>query len=220
LRYVVVDSVQVFQWLRLTLPPEAEILMEGETSPIMALLARDGRQYLISAFGFIVEDDVTGEPMLNTDWVVRDHFPIFVSNALQYLAGSLSPSGVRNVEPGEPIEFPIPEGADELRIRRPDGETDRVPTGGFISLNYANTRKVGLYEAVEGVEGRNQFAVNLFSADESDINPTRKLSLGGSQLEAGASVRRVNKPFWTWLLLAIVVVLALEWAIYSKRVYV
>ena len=220
LRYVAIETVQVFRWLRLSLPPQAQILIEGETSPVMALLSRDGRQYLISGFGLLTRDDITGEPMLNTDWVFKAHFPVFVSNALQYLAGSLSPKGVRNVRPGEPMEFPVPQGTASLRVRRPNGQTDRVLTAGFATVHYARTRRVGVYEASPSVEGQDRFAVNLFDAGESDVTPRRTLTLSGETLEATGGVQRVNKPFWPWLLLAMVVVLGLEWAIYSKRVFV
>ncbi len=220
LRYVAVDTVQVYQWLALAVPPEAERLIEGETSPVLAYLTREGRQYLICAFSVLMEDPVTGRPMMNTDWVFKPHFPVFLSNALQYLAGSLSPTGLRNVRPGEPIEFPVLEGTDEITVRRPDGESDRVPTAGFTTVNYARTRRVGVYNARPGIEGEDTYAVNLFSAAESDVKPRSALTLAGTKLTATEEVQRVNKPLWPWLLLAVLAVLAIEWAVYSKRVYV
>jgi hypothetical protein len=158
--------------------------------------------------------------MLNTDWVIKPHFPVFLSNAIQYLAGSLSPSGVRNVRPGEPLEFPVLAGTGEITIRRPDGTTDRVATAGFQNVNYARTRKVGVYTARPSLEGRDTYSVNLFSAAESDVAPKKSLTLAGKQLTATEEVRRVNKPVWPWLLLGLLAILALEWAIYSKRVFV
>ncbi len=220
LRYVAVETVQVFKWLRLTLPLHAEVLIEGESSPLLAYMSDEGRQFLLCAFGIIAEDEFTGEPMLNTDWVVKAHFPVFISNALQYLAGSLSPKGVRNVQPGEPMEFPVPEGEDTLYVRRPDGREDAVPTAGFNTVNYARTRKVGVYEAKPSIEGHNAYAVNLFSRDESSICPRQTLTLSGAKIESRGGIRRVNKPVWPWLLLSMLGILALEWAIYSKRVYV
>ncbi|MCB9850156.1 MAG: BatA domain-containing protein [Phycisphaerales bacterium] len=220
LRYVAVDNIQVFQWSELTLPTDAEKLIEGETSPVLAYLARDGRQYLICAFGIIAEDEITGQPMLNTDWVIKPHFPVFLSNAIQYLAGSLSPTGMRNIRPGEPIQFPVLEGTQEIAVRRPDGESDHIQAAGFANVNYARTRRVGVYTAKPGIEGRDRFAVNLYSAGESDIAPRQKLTLSGKQLTASGEVQRVNKPVWPWILLAAIAVLALEWAVYSKRVFV
>jgi len=220
LRYVSVDNVQVYQWQELTVPNDAERLIEGETSPVLVYLSRDGRQHLISAFPIIARDELTGEPMLNTDWVIKPHFPVFLSNAIQYLAGSLSPGGARSVRPGEPIEFPVLRGADEISVRCPDGRSERIATAGFESVNFARTRRVGVYTANPGIEGRDRFAVNLFDAHESDVAPRKKLTLSGKQLTASDEVRRVNKPVWPWILLGVLAVLALEWAIYSKRVFV
>ncbi len=220
LRYVAVDTIHVFQWLRLNLPSSAQVIMEGESSPVMALLYQDGRQYLISAFGLIANDDVTGEPMLNTDWVVKAHFPIFVYNAIQYLADAITPSGQRSIQPGEPMEFPVEKGVTTVRIRRPDGFVDRIDTGEQPTVTYARTRRAGIYTADPVPEARAKVAVNLFSDAESDIAPRRKLTLSGEQVSAEQGIRRVNKPFWPWLLVAMVVVLAIEWAIYSKRVFV
>jgi hypothetical protein len=222
LRYVAVDSIQVSQWFELSLPTDAERLIEGETGPVLAYLARDGRQFLISAFGVIATDDVTGLPMLNTDWVIKPHFLVFLSNSIQYLAGSLSPTGMRNIRPGEPIQFPVLEGTEKITVHRPQGEPkqDEIATAGFTNVNYARTRRVGVYRAAPGVEGQDRFAVNLYAAGESDVTPRSELVLSGKKLEATGDVRRINKPFWPWLLLAALVFLVLEWVVYSKRVYV
>ncbi|MCB9867926.1 MAG: VWA domain-containing protein [Phycisphaerales bacterium] len=220
LRYVDVSNVQVYQWRKLTVPSDATRLIEGETSPVLVYLTRDGRQYLISAAPIIAIDDLTGEPMLNTDWVIKPHFPVFLSNAIQFLAGSLSPTGERSVQPGEPLEFPVLAGTDEIFVQRPDGETDKVATAGFTNVNYARTRHVGVYRARPGIEGQDKFAVNLFNAAESDVAPRKSLTLAGKHLAATDDVHRVNKPLWPWLLLGLLAVLALEWAIYSKRVFV
>lgn len=220
LRYVAVETVQILQWLKLTLPPQAEVLMEGESGPILAMLTQDGRQYLIAGFGILTKDEISGAPMLNTNWVAKAHFPVFFYNAIQYLAGSLAPTGVRSIRPGEPMEFPVPEGAKSLQIHRPDSTIDTIPTEGFATANYARTRLAGIYRAEPAVEGHDCYAVNLFSAKESDVAPKKTLTLSGEKLEASEGLSRVNKPVWPWFLLGILAVLAIEWAIYSKRVYV
>jgi hypothetical protein len=218
LRYVSLSTVQIYQWRDLKLPREAEVIVEGQTTPVMAALTRDARQYLICAFPLVAEDE--DGPVLNTDWVVKSHFPVFMYNALQYLAGAIGTVGQKPNRPGEPLEFPVPPGTDTLRIRRPDGELDSIPTSGFTAINYANTRRVGLYTASPGIPGRDQQAVNLFSSAESDITPRSSLALGGERLEAAGGVERINEPLWPWILLGVLLVLAVEWAIYVRRVRV
>ena len=220
LRYVAVDTIQVYRWLRLTLPAKAVTLIEGETSPIMATLADGPRRFLICAFGLLTRDDVTGQPMLNTNWMTKVHFLIFVYNAIQNLSGSLSATGLESIRPGQPIEFPAPQDQEQLHVRRPDGDVDTVIVGGFESVNYARTRRVGVYRATDGLPGRNTFAVNLFDTAESNIQPKKTLELSGENVTARSGAVRVNKPVWPWILLAVLGVLVLEWAIYSRRVYV
>ncbi|MGB2985113.1 MAG: BatA and WFA domain-containing protein, partial [Phycisphaerae bacterium] len=57
LRHVAVETLYVYEWLELNLPPEAVSLVDGETSPVIAYLTRDASQYLISAFSLITEDE-------------------------------------------------------------------------------------------------------------------------------------------------------------------
>ncbi|HNO77590.1 MAG TPA: BatA and WFA domain-containing protein [Phycisphaerae bacterium] len=220
LRYVGIGKIMVHQWLNLQLPQQAEPLVEGEDAPIMALLSQDGMHFLISAFSLVAEDEITGQALLNSDWGFKPHFPVFLQNAIQFMTGSLSFKGVRNVRPGNPIEFAVPEGTDEISVRRPDGFVAKVQTASFTTVNYAGTRKVGVYTAKPAIEGREQYAVNLFNGVESSIAPSKVLRLAGTNVEAKASTEIVNKPFWPYLLLAILAVLLIEWAIYSKRVFV
>jgi hypothetical protein len=220
LRYVGIGKIMIHQWLELTLPAQAEPLVEGENAPIMAMLSQDGMHFLISAFSLVARDEITGEALLNSDWGFKPHFPVFLQNAIQFMTGSLSFKGVRNVRPGSPIEFSVPKNTGEIRVRRPDGFVAKVQTGNFTSVNYAGTRKVGVYSAEPSVEGREQYAVNLFNDTESNVAPSKVLKLAGSNVTATASVEHVNKPFWPYLLLAILGVLLIEWTIYSKRVFV
>ncbi len=220
LRYVGIGKVLIHQWLALTLPMQAETLVEGEDAPVMALLSQDGMHFLISAFSLVVEDDISGQALLNSDWGFKPHFPVFLQNAIQFMTGSLSFKGVRNVRPGDPIEFVVPDSIDEISVRRPDGTVAKVQTGQFTNVNYAGTRTVGVYTAQPAVEGKEQYAVNLFNSTESNVAPSKVLKLAGTQVETTASVEIVNKPFWPYLLLGILAVLLIEWAIYSKRVFV
>ncbi len=220
LRYVNIGKVLIYQWQELILPQSAEPLVEGQETPIMALLSQDGMHFLISAFSLVAKDDISGEALLNSDWGFKPHFPVFLQNAIQYMTGSLSFKGVHNVRPGDPIEFAVPENTDEIQVRRPDGFVAKVQTGQFTSVNYAGTRNVGVYSAKPAIEGRDQYAVNLFNASESNIAPSKVLKLAGSNVEATAAVEHINKPFWPYLFLAMLAVLLLEWAIYSKRIFV
>ncbi|MCH7719809.1 MAG: BatA and WFA domain-containing protein [Planctomycetes bacterium] len=220
LRHVHMETVDVDRWRRLALPSETVTLIEGETSPILSHLSRDGSEYLICAFPLLVRDSESGEPMVNTDWVQELHFVPFMHNAMQYLSATLVTAGMQNVLPGEPVKLPVPEGTTSVRIHRPDGTEDEVPSAGYASVHYAKTRTVGVYRAEPGVDGQDYFAVNLFSPAESRVAPNRHLTIGGAVVAASESLERINEPLWQWPLLAVLAVLLLEWIVYNKRVFV
>lgn len=219
LRYVAVEAIDVLEWFELKLPPDAKPLMEGETSPVLAYLTRDASQFLISAFALIVTDE-RGVARLNTDWIAKLDFVVFMQNAVQFLAANLSTTGKKSVAPGEAVSLPIPPRLDTVKIIRPDGVTDSVPAARYQTIHYARTRAVGPYRVEPGVAGQDVFAVNLFNPVESDVAPVRSLTVGAGKIEPQAAGVQVSKPAWTYFLLALLVLLLLEWMVYNRRVMV
>jgi hypothetical protein len=224
LRHIAVETLDVARWSRLSLPADATSLIDGQTSPVLAYLTRDASQFLISAFSLIVMDD-GGLPRMNTDWVATVDFVVFVQNAVQYLASNIAATGARSVPPGEPVTVPV--ATDErgrpreaVVIVRPDRVRDEMPTGGAQSVHYARTRTVGAYRVEGAAAGREVFAVNLFNAVESDVAPVENMALGADGATAQASAVQVTRPAWPYLLLAILVLLILEWIVYNRRVLV
>ncbi|MCP4592840.1 MAG: VWA domain-containing protein [bacterium] len=219
LRHVPVVNIDVYEWNRLTLPPEAETLIEGESSPVLSYFTSEGRQYLISAFGLLIEDEV-GQPMMNTFWATKAHFPVFMYNAIAFLSSSLSPTARVATRPGDPVALLRPPKGDTLFVRRPNGARDTVTPGKTRTAHYARTRRVGVYRLEPAVAGQEVFAVNLFSSAESDIQPSNNLIVGATALQATEGAQLVNQPLWPYLLIAVLVILLLEWIIYNKRVFV
>ena len=220
LRHVTVETVRVWEEYRLTAPSDATVLMEGETSPVMCYFSRDGSDYLVSSFPLIIEDEVTGQPLMNTTWFTKAHFLVFTYNAIQYLSANVSASGESSVRPGSPVQIPIRARARRVVVARPDGTQDEIPSAGAQYAHYGRTRLAGVYQAQGGPIGENEFAVNLFSQAESDVRPTTTFSIGATQVATGGQLAKVNRPFWPWVLLAVLFVLVLEWVIYNKRVFV
>ncbi len=219
LRHVQVAGIDVFQWVELTAPVDAVQLIKGQSSPVLAYLSRAGSQYLVSAFSLIVEDD-NGNPMLNTYWVTKPHFIVFLQNAIQYLSSSLMATGTKSARPGDPVMIAAPPGESSIVVQRPDNVRDSIPSAGAQTLHYARTRTVGIYRAEPGMPGQDRFAVNLFDAVESCTAPRTKLSIGTETLTVAAGDKPTNRPAWPYVLLAMLGVLTLEWVVYNRRVFV
>lgn len=219
LRHVPVAAVDAFEWVELSLPPDAVMLMKGQSSPVMAVLNRAASQYLICAFPLIVDDEA-GSPMLNTYWVTTPPFIVFLQNAVQFLSSSLLSMGTKSALPGAPVTVPVPQDTQTVDIKRPDQTHDAVPSAGFQTVHYARTRNVGLYKVEPGIPGHDTFAINLFDAVESDVTPRPKLEIGTETVAAQTGEQPTNKPAWPYVLMAMLGVLSLEWVVYNRRVFV
>jgi hypothetical protein len=219
LRHIAVETIDVARWLRLSLPPEAVSLIDGQTSPVLAYLTRGASQFLISAFGLIVLDD-NGTPRMNTDWATSADFVVFMQNAVNFLSSNVAATGARSIAPGEPVTLAVPPRTDSVKVIRPDRTEDVVATGGAAMVHYRGTRQVGTYRVAPGVAGQDMVAVNLFNPNESNVAPAPSVTLGADGAKPRAATVQVTIPAWPYLLLAMLFLLLLEWIVYNRRVLV
>ena len=87
---------------------------------------------------------------------------------------------------------------------------------------FSQTDHVGIYEIREGKNVTQRFAVNLFDSSESDIapNPEAALQIGYVEVEGRSGWEFVRRELWKFLLLLALFVLAIEWYIYNRRIYI
>ncbi len=216
LRYIAFEHLRIIGAKKLSLPRSAEILMHGRGGPMVAAMNREGGRLLIQSFALLDEKRET----LNTPWLLRPGFPLYVLNAVRYLAGAgrLREGSWR--QPGEAINVPAVAGRREVEMERPDGSREEVAVRSSGQAYYGRTDRVGLYRAEGALSGRDLYAVSLCADSESEIAPRRTLVLGSAPVSGSSSAQNVMEPVWTWLLAAVLAVLALEWIVYNKRVFV
>ncbi|HVP11139.1 MAG TPA: VWA domain-containing protein [Phycisphaerae bacterium] len=209
LRSVGVDRVFISKWKRLTLPEHAVKLIEGEDSVVLALVTEPGHRYVISAFD-----------VLDTNLPLQPAFPIFLQNAVMYLAGGGLLDEGRLIRPGDTMSLPVPPGAQNVRIDGPDGREENLEVQGRHSMTFAHTYLAGVYRAVFDDKGRtaNAFAVNTLDPIESLITPNETFTIGAEQVASVTGQVKVNEPLWPWAAGAALLVLLVEWWIYNKRV--
>ena len=216
LRYIAFEHVRIISANALTLPRDAEVLIEGRHGPILAELNRPGSRYLIQSFALL---DEKGESW-NTPWLERTGFPLYVLNAVRYLAGVGTAREGAWRRPGEALNVPAAAGRGAVTLHRPDGRSEEVVVRGSGEAYYGRTDRVGLYHAEGAVSGRGLYAISLCDDEESDIAPSRTLVLGSAPVRGESRAANVMQPVWPWLLVGVLVVLTLEWIIYNKRVLV
>lgn len=206
LRYVALSFVFVGADRQLTVPEDAEVLIEGGQGPSLVHLVSGRSQHLILSFG--IED--------STWW--KKSFPIFLYNAIQYLGGStVQDSGA--VHPGATVELVL--GAGETgRVVTPTGETVEVVGDAGGLAFFGQTQSVGLYRLRAGSEVARRFAVNLEDAAESDIRPRSALTVGGTEVSEAAAIRTATPEIWRWFVGAALLLMIVEWWIYTRRVHI
>ena len=155
------------------------------------------------------------DPTLST-MPYRVGFPVMVANAVDLGFRQAELSGVRGMQAGPmpPIAVDQP---GEYTVAGPDGLTQRVVADEAGLLrgvlagtlgDYRITRDGGIAEGGREVK---TFGVNLLDATESRLAGVEEIVFEEVTVAASAIEPSVDRPFWRWLALAALAVMAFEW---------
>jgi hypothetical protein len=151
--------------LKLHVPPEAQVLVDGLKGPLI-VLARDGKRTNL-IIGFDPKDSY---------WPLELSFPMFWHHALQFLAVGSDMDVRQSCAPGASPVIPRANleragaGLKQLKLKGPDGErTLSVPATGDFALPPLN--HTGVYSTDPPVPQFEKIAVNLLDSNESNILP-------------------------------------------------
>jgi len=210
LRHCALSSVFVAQGLRLGLPREALVLAEFGEGPAMAVVQRQGSTFLIVAFD-----------VLQSNWPFESSFILFCYNALDFLALQAAQVQAGQWKVGEPI---VAEGLPArvpVTISGPGLDRTAVTSDDSGAVRFPPTQRAGVYRLDLPGQPSRLFAANLLDAQESDIAPRRQITLAGGQVQAqSGQVKRTNVPLWPALAVLALVLVCVEWWVYSGRVRV
>lgn len=211
MRNVAYEGIFISKWRKLELPEHAVSLLEGSDSVLMAALTDPGHRYVIGSFD-----------LLESNWPIKEAFPIFLQNAIGYLASGGLIETKRVIRPGDTISATVPAGATTATITRPDGGIDERPARPGTILSYARTKDAGVYRVAfdDPAQTSETYAANLLDANESRIAPNERFTVGSENVEAVRAETRVNEPLWPWAAGMALVLLIVEWWIYNRRVMI
>lgn len=182
-------------------------------SALLAIGPREAFEDVVMSFKLVDTDGV------NTEWPLRQSFPVFVLNLVRYLGSPRDGLALANVVPGSPIELKIDRAeSDELTVRSPTGKEFKVKRTPHQTFQFTRTDEVGVYDIRSEQGSLVKFAVNLFDPRESKIAPHQTLDFSFEALEATDARETVKHEWWKWLVALALVVLVLEWVIYNRRV--
>ncbi|MEM6562776.1 MAG: hypothetical protein AAF656_14325, partial [Planctomycetota bacterium] len=192
-----------------SVPLDAQVLLEGVKGPMLVLHRQGGRTVLV------------GFDILQSDWPVKVTFPVFLHNAIKFLAVGSDLNVRQSLPPGTTPRLPRNNidragNPDEIALIGPFGEVEAtVPETGDVVLEPLET--VGLYTLRPAVPQFERLAVNLLSTTESAIAPSELPPGGvGESIDGGSRLSRLE--WWWWLVAAAGVFLLVEWWVYTRKV--
>ena len=204
--YVDFDAVNLLQF-RQVQATWAQSLIVADGGALLLAGEIDGRQIAILTFD-----------LRDSDLPLQIAYPILLSSLLTWF----TPQDII-AEPaitvGDTVALRPPLDAAAIIATLPDGSTRDIS----ISANpiFADTTQPGLYQLeVRRSNDSTQsalFAVNLFAPMESDITPNTVLTLGETEIVPGQEEELGQQEYWTWLALAALLILVLEWFAYHQR---
>ena len=213
LRHLPLGSHAFADPIQLKVPPEAEVLMEGPTGPLMVLYRDRMSTHFVMAF------DVG-----DSTWPLKATFPNFMYNLMQFLAVGSEMDVRPQFEPGANpkiqrglLQKSAPS-ANQLVLTGPmDRKVIPIPPEGDIALPSLN--RVGVYALDPPVPPFDQIAVNLLDFSESNTVPIAEAP-GGIGETLTTSAGRSRLELWWWLVAcAALPLLLIEWWVYTRRVH-
>ncbi|MEZ4238762.1 MAG: VWA domain-containing protein [Myxococcota bacterium] len=181
-------------------------LVDGEHGPMLLAGQRAGGRVAQLAF----------DPY-HSDLPLRVAWPILVLNLVGWLTEDPATGPAAQARTGQPFVRRLPDADADTTptVRGPEGAGEAVVADGVLRVT--GTDRVGVYRVTAG-STELRFAANLLSEGESRIAPRGDLGLTVSAGDEGAaSAAMARRELWRPLLIAAVLVLLLEWALWSFR---
>ena len=193
-------SVYIEDAQAVTPKPRGRVIAEGEEGPILVMAQAEQRQLYLSF-----------EP-LNSDFPLTVGFPIFVANALDFLAGEAASDTMAIMAGGQ---FHVPaETDDAATLIRPDGTKVAVHAlqGRYV---VRGIDQVGTYTLQANGEERTIYAY-MRDDLESSVDAQEFVSIKEEIVHTERDLHRYA-DFWKPLALLALLVLSVEWWMYARR---
>ncbi len=213
-RFIALDDVNIAA--AHALKGETGDKVVGSSEPGGAILVAGERGgYKFVALGF---DPAGSDLPLRTAW------PLFLLDTINWFDDE-DASYLSSFRTGDVWRVPVAVGATTATLKDPDGDTQPVPIheGRAVTMG----ERAGFYELSTAAQSAGEpavttaFAANLLDDSESAIAPVKELVVDG---KTASQVRGfhvgVRREMWIYLLLLAVLISAIEWATYHRRVTV
>jgi len=205
-RYVDWKTVHVLQAKKATMPNWMNILIESDSTPLVAAGETNGQRIAVLTFD-----------LRKSDLPLQVAYPILFSNLINYLAPPSAFDSSQSLSAGETLTLVPPTDAEQIVIASPSNKTYTLAAGQTL---FSETNELGYY-AVNFVSKDTTkveyFAVNLFDPAESNISPREKLQIGSTSVAPAASQQIGLQELWKWMASFALVILMIEWQVFHRK---
>jgi hypothetical protein len=207
------NSLKANETLKLDVPLDAHVIIDGLRGPLM-VLDREGKStHLLIAFD-----------LLESNWPLQHNYAAVWYNMLEFLAAGSDINVRESYEPGSTPKIartslmkgdtPI----KQLTLIDPAGipMTLQVPEGSDFALPALN--KVGIYKTDPPIPQFERMAVNLLDSNESNLVPADSAP-GGKAEDVQKGTGKVRRDLWRYFVMGGIAMLFVEWWVYTRRVH-
>ncbi len=219
-RFTALDDVNIARGHKLEPRPGDKVIGASEEGPILVAGSRDGHKFV--AVGFDIRE---------SDLTLRVAWPLLLINTINWFSDD-DATYLSSFRTGDVWRIPVAGDLETASLKLPNGLFTEVPVhegravylgqhAGFYELSATRRRGDAPDPSLPGADPTLGFAANLLDAEESTIAPADELVVDGKPAGAleGFHVG-VRREIWIYLLIAAVMLTALEWATYHRRVTV
>lgn len=219
-RWTALDDVNIARGRRLVPGPGDKVVGASVDGPL--LIAGQRGAFKFVAMGFDLRD---------SDLPLRVAWPLLLLNSVNFFTDE-DAQYISSFRTGDVWRVPVVTQTGQARLRTPAGDERLVPVheGRAVYLG----EHAGFYELV-GAEGDDPtksmegaaaamtaaFAANLLDAEESSIAVAEELVVDGKKAGTLSGFQiGVRREIWIYLLIAALVLTAIEWITYHRRITV
>jgi hypothetical protein len=193
---------------------DSQVLIDGTNCPLMILHRQDRAFHLVIPFDLI-----------ESNWPRSPTFPVFLYQALQFMALGADIDIRPSYDPGTTIRIPradlqkIQPVPKSVTLDGPMGKMNvEVPPSGDFVLPALD--KVGLYTTDPPIPQFEKIAVNLLDDTSSNLLPATTAP-GAAGVEAAATTAGKSRmELWWWFVaVGALPLLMIEWWVYTRRVH-
>jgi hypothetical protein len=213
LKNLAMGKLYVAQAIKMDVPIDSEVLLDGLKCPLIALHREGKGIHLVVAFD-----------LLQSNWPLKVSFPIFLNQALQFMAVGGEMNLRQSYEPGATPVIPraflqrLGDDVKQIKLTGPAGtQAKPIPPAGDVAL--PALERVGVYTTDPPMAPFDRMAVNLLDPTESNTFPAATVPGGAAEVREGAAAKSRVELWWWIVACAALPLLLIEWWVYTRRVH-